>query len=114
MNYRIVLTAEAKQLLAGIQDRREQSVLLTRLERLADSPAQQGKALRGDLTGYRSIRAICQRYRIVYQVLEEQVLVVVVAMGRRKDGDRQDVYELASDLIKVFQLEQFLDDDQPE
>ena len=35
MNYRIVLTAEAKQLLAGIQDRREQSVLLTRLERLA-------------------------------------------------------------------------------
>ncbi len=31
MSYRIVLTGEAKQLLAGIQDRREQGVLLTRL-----------------------------------------------------------------------------------
>ncbi len=114
MSYRIVLTAEAKQLLARIQDRREQGILLTRLEQLAESPEQQGKPLRGDLTGYRSIRAIGQRYRIIYQVLEDQVLVVVVAMGRRKDGDRQDVYELASKLVAVFQLEQFLDDDQPE
>jgi mRNA interferase RelE/StbE len=114
MSYRVVLTAEAKQLLAGIQDRREQGVLLTRLAQLADSPEQQGKPLRGDLTGYRSIRAIGQRYRIVYQIVEEQVLVVVVAMGRRKDGERQDVYELASKLVKVFQVDQFLEDEKPE
>ena len=114
MNYRIVLTAEAKQLLTGVQDRREQSILLKRLEQLAESPEQQGKALRGNLTGYRSIRAIGQRYRIIYQVLEAQILIIVVAMGRRKDGDRQDVYELASKLIKGFQLEQFLDNDQSE
>ncbi len=46
MSYRVVLTTEAKQLLAGIQDRREQGVLLTRLEQLAESPEQQGKLLR--------------------------------------------------------------------
>jgi mRNA interferase RelE/StbE len=113
MSYRVVLTAEAKQLLAGIQDRREQNLLLTRLEQLAESPEQQGKPLRDDLAGYRSIRAIGQRYRIVYQIFEKQVLVVVVAMGRRKDGDQRDVYELASKLVKVFQVEQFLADELP-
>jgi mRNA interferase RelE/StbE len=111
MGYRVVLTAEAKQLLAAIQDRREQGVLLNRLAQLAESPAQQGKPLRGDLVGYRSIRAIGQRYRIVYQIVEEQVLVIVIALGRRKDGDRQDVYELANKLVQVFQVEQFLDDE---
>jgi mRNA interferase RelE/StbE len=114
MSYRVVLTAEAKQLLAEIQDRREQGVLLTRLEQLAENPELQGKPLRDDLAGYRSIRAIGQRYRIVYQIVEEQVLVVVVAMGRRKDGDRQDVYALASKLVKVFQVDQFLADEKLE
>ena len=84
------------------------------MEQLAESPEQQGKPLRGDLAGYRSIRSIGQRYRIIYQILEDQVLVIVVAIGRRKEGGRQDVYELASKLVKVFQLEQFLDDDQLE
>jgi hypothetical protein len=58
MSYRIVLTAEAKQLLTGIQDRREQGIILARLEQLAESPEQQGKPLRGGLAGYRSIRAM--------------------------------------------------------
>jgi mRNA interferase RelE/StbE len=114
MSYRIVLTAEAKKLLTDIQDRREQGILLKRLEELAENPEQQGKPLRNDLTGYRSIRAIGQRYRIIYQVLEDQVLVVVVALGRRKEGDRQDVYELASKLVTVFQIEQFLEDETTE
>lgn len=114
MSYRIVLTTEAKQLLTDIQDRREQGILLNRLEELAENPEKQGKPLRGDLAGYRSIRAIGQRYRIIYQVVEQQVLVVVVALGRRKEGNRQDVYELASKLITDFQLEQFLEDDHPE
>jgi mRNA interferase RelE/StbE len=69
MSYRIVLTAEAKQLLTGIQDRREQGIILARLEQLAESPEQQGKPLRGGLAGYRSIRAIDQRYRIIYRVV---------------------------------------------
>ena len=114
MSYRIVLTTEAKQLLTDIQDRREQGILLNRLEELAENPEKQGKPLRGDLAGYRSIRALGQRYRIIYQVVEQQVLVVVVALGRRKEGNRQDVYELASKLITDFQLEQFLEDDHPE
>jgi mRNA interferase RelE/StbE len=64
MAYRVVLTAEAKQRFGAIQDRREQGILVNRLEQLAESPAQQGKPLRGDLSGYRSIRAIGQRYRM--------------------------------------------------
>jgi mRNA interferase RelE/StbE len=113
MRYRVVLTGQAKQLLTGIQDRQEQGIILTRLEQLAESPEQQGKPLRGGLTGYRSIRAIDQRYRIIYQVLEAQVLVIVLAIGRRKAGDRQDVYELASNLMQIFELDQFLEDEQP-
>jgi mRNA interferase RelE/StbE len=113
MRYRVVLTGQAKQLLTGIQDRQEQGIILTRLEQLAESPEQQGKPLQGGLTGYRSIRAIGQRYRIIYQVLEAQVLVIVLAIGRRKAGDRQDVYELASNLMQIFELDQFLEDEQP-
>jgi mRNA interferase RelE/StbE len=104
MSYRVVLTAEARQLLVAIQDRREQSLLVGRLEQLAENPDLQGKALRGDLAGYRSVRAVGQRYRVVYRVETELVLVAVVAVGRRKEGDRKDVYQIAQTLVQTFQL----------
>jgi mRNA interferase RelE/StbE len=31
---------------------------------------------------------------IVYQVLEEKVLVVVIGIGRRKEGDKNDIYSV--------------------
>jgi mRNA interferase RelE/StbE len=53
-----------------------------------------------ELVGYRSVRAVGQRYRIIYRVEDERVTVLVVALGIRKQGDKKDVYELAKKLLR--------------
>ena len=97
--YRVVLTKQARKLFKKIKDRREQQLLLAKLEKLKYNPNIQGKALVKELSGYRSIRAVGQRYRIVYQVQEEKVLVVVVGIGRRKEGDKKDIYTITKKLL---------------
>ena len=109
-----MLTAEAKILLSVIRDRREQKLLFSRLEQLQDNPEQQGKGLRGELSEYRSIRAVGQRYRIIYRIENEEVLVIVVAIGRRQEGDRQDVYQIAQKLVSTFELDEYLKEELPE
>lgn len=100
--YRISLTKRASKLFKKIKDRREQEILLARLEKLKFSPEQQGKALVKELTGNRSIRAVGQRYRIIYQIKEEKVLVLVIAIGRRKEGDKQDIYTVTKKILETF------------
>ena len=114
MAYRVVLTTEAKMLLGAVRDRREQKLLVSRLAQLQDNPAQQGKSLRGELSEYRSVRAVGQRYRIIYRIEDEEVLVVVVAIGRRQEGDRQDVYQIAQKLVSTFELDEYLKEELPE
>ncbi len=46
------------------------------------------------------MRAIGQRYRIIYRVEREKVVVVVIALGIRKEGDRADIYQIAVKLIR--------------
>jgi mRNA interferase RelE/StbE len=90
----------AMELFRAIPDRRIQKAIATRIDQLVKEPEQQGKPLHGELTGYRSLRAVGQRYRIIYRVDRGQILVFVVAVGRRKEGDRQDIYTLAQKLLR--------------
>ena len=55
--------------------------------------------------GYRSLRAVGQRYRVIYRVEEDQVLVLVVAVGIRKEGDKRDIYTLARKLLRLHLVE---------
>ncbi|WP_242725074.1 type II toxin-antitoxin system RelE/ParE family toxin [Microcoleus vaginatus] len=71
-----------------------------RIDQLKVEPQKQGKALVDNLSGFRSIRAVGQRYRIVYQVEQDRVLVVVVGLGRRKDGDKKDIYTILEKLLE--------------
>jgi len=87
--------------LAGIADRRVQRKIFERAEALAIDPESQGKALVGPLAGCRSVRAVGQRYLIVYRVERGRVIVIVLAVGLRKGGDRGDVYALAKTLVKL-------------
>ncbi len=52
-----------------------------------------------ELTGYRSVRAAGKRYRIVYRIEESRVIVFVVFVGLRREGDRTDVYEQTKQLV---------------
>jgi mRNA interferase RelE/StbE len=71
------------------------------VDQLAESPAQQGKPLVGELVGFRSVRAVGQRYRIVYRVERREVVVVIVVVRRRKASDKSDIYELAKKLLRL-------------
>ncbi|MBZ8183291.1 type II toxin-antitoxin system RelE family toxin [Oscillatoria salina] len=99
LEYQVIITTQARQLLLQIKDRREQQLLLKKLAKLKHEPDKQGKALTQELSGYRSIRAVGQRYRIVYKIQQAQILVIVVGIGRRKQGDKQDVYALTKQLL---------------
>ncbi|MGP1440735.1 MAG: type II toxin-antitoxin system RelE family toxin [Treponema sp.] len=88
-------------------DNKSQQQVMEKLEILKEDPLKVGKALKGNLQNYRSIRSVGQRYRIIYQVKETEIEVIVVAVGIRRDGDKKnDVYELMKKYIKIGLLPQ--------
>ncbi len=95
----------AEKQLAGIGDRRVQKSIARRISGLEYEPELQGKPLIDDLGGYRSLRASGQRYRIIYKIEAEKVIVAVVTLGIRKEGDKKDVYKLAKKLIRLGLLD---------
>lgn len=105
MRWHIKLTLPALKQLAAIQDTRVRESISRRINTLEHDPELQGKPLSDELTGYRSIRAVGQRYRILYKLEEERVIVVVVALGMRKAGAKKDVYELAKKLARLGLLD---------
>jgi mRNA interferase RelE/StbE len=42
---------------------------------------------------------------VIYKVTSEEILVVIVAVGIRKDGAKNDIYNLAKKLFRVGLLE---------
>ena len=100
IEYEIQLTPLALEMLEAVTDRREQEKLRDRIDPLKVEPQKQGKALVDNLSGFPSIRAVGQRYRIVYQVEQDRVLVVVVGLGRRRDGDKKDIYTILEKLLE--------------
>jgi mRNA interferase RelE/StbE len=102
MEYLIELAPQALEMIAAIQDRREQQEIIKRLQKLKIEPTQQGKPLTGNLKGFYSVRCVGQRYRIVYQVKVNQILVLVVGVGRRKEGDKKDIYNVLTKLLGDF------------
>jgi mRNA interferase RelE/StbE len=88
-----------------VQDRRIRAKIIEAIDGLAEDPEKKGKPLAGELDGYHSIRAVGQRYRIIYRIDNEKVIVLVVAAGIRREGDRKDIYALAKKLIRARLLE---------
>ena len=101
MIWDIVLTPGAQEMLQGITDRRVREKICERIDGLTGEPEKQGKPLIGELSGYRSIRADGQRCRIIYRAEGGMVLVIVVAIGIRKEGARKDIYSLAKKLLRL-------------
>ena len=99
--WEIVFTPGAQEMLQGIKDRRIREKICERIDGLTQDPEKQGKPLIAELSGYRSIRSVGQRYRIIYRVEGSMVLVIVVAIGIRKEGARKDIYSLAKKLIRL-------------
>jgi len=106
VKWRIKLTQPALRQLEAIKDIRVRESIGRRIDALENDPEKQGKPLKDELTGYRSIRAVGQRYRILYKLEAEQVVVLVVTVGMRKEGDKADVYALAKKLERLGLLDE--------
>lgn len=105
MAFEIVLTETALGMLRAIPDRRLREVIARAIDRLAEEPLKQGRPLRGELAGYRSLRAAGRRYRVIYRVDERRVVVAVVAVGIRREKSEDDIYALARRLLKLRLLD---------
>lgn len=94
MAYTIRFTEKAKEMLADIKrgSKRDYEKVLEVIRNLANEPDKRGKPLVDELSGLRSIRAAGQRFRVVYEVKEKDVTVLVLGAGLRKQGDRSDIY----------------------
>ena len=103
--YAVYFTPQATKMLAEIKDGRVRGLLTKRAMGLTREPDKQGKPMVEELQGFRSIRAVGQRYRIIYAIREARVIVTVVAVGLRKQGSKKDVYELARRLARLGLLE---------
>jgi mRNA interferase RelE/StbE len=101
MTYKIIIAPTALKMLKGITDRRVRDLIVKRIDELTEEPEKQGKPLAAELSGYRSIRAAGQRYRIIYRVSDEKIMVYIVAVGIRKAGSGTDIYNLAKKLIRL-------------
>lgn len=104
--WRIIILPIAEKQLTAIKDTRIRESSSKRINGLRNEPEKQGKPMIGELEGYRSIRAVGQRFRILYKITEETVVVSIVALGIRKEGDKADVYALAKKLMRLGLLGQ--------
>lgn len=114
MIYRVTVSPTARDALVAITDKRIQRNIVNRLSRLEKDPEKQGEPLSVNLEGYRSIRAVSERYRIIYQIIEAEVyegtedskaedkepIVSVEFIGIRREGSKSDVYVLFSKLVE--------------
>ena len=98
--YQIAILPEAESQLRQITDQRVARQIANRIRGLRESPEQQGRALWGELSGHRRVRAASGRYRVVYRVSRDRLEVTVVAVEIRREGSKRDVYRLAYRMAK--------------
>jgi len=95
MPYEIVLKEEADEELAVLSNR-ERILVFKQFKKIATSP-QLGQLLGNkngfDLSGCRKMYADKKRIRIVYRIVEQKIVVEVIAIGKR---DEMEVYKDAS------------------
>ena len=110
MKYEILITDTCLALIEKIPDKKIQRTILNRIEGLSDAPDKQGKILVKKLSGFLSIHA-AGRYRIIYKIDKQTVIIFILAVGIRKPGDKKDIYKITRKLLKAGLLD--LEADKP-
>ena len=98
MAYKIILKTEADEELEGLFNR-ERILVFKQFKKIASSP-ELGRLLGNragyDLSGCRKMYADKKRIRIVYTILDEQIVIEVIAIGKR---DEMKVYKNAAERL---------------
>lgn len=101
MTFKIILSPLALEILGEIKDRRILEQIRDRIDQLSTDPDKRGKHMGKELRGLLSTRAAGQRYRILYRIGPKPCTVEIVSVGIRKEGDKDDVYERLSKLVRA-------------
>ena len=80
--YKIKLTSIAAEALRKIESTARDQIF-AKIDQLKIEPFLLGKALVGPLKEFRSVRAAGQRYRIIYHITDQKVIVLSIIDGRR-------------------------------
>ncbi len=98
MTYDIVLKIEADKELSELSSR-ERILVFKQFKKISSSP-ELGKLLGNkagyDLSGCRKMYADKKRIRIVYTILDDQIVIEVIAIGKR---DELEVYKSAAERL---------------
>lgn len=92
LTHRILYTREAKKNLEKLDPSVRRLVRMA-IESLAVEP-EKGKPLSHNLSGLRSLRA--SDYRIIYRLRSGELLILVIAIGHRRD-----VYKRLAELLSL-------------
>ena len=103
MAWKILFTPEAKKSLKALKSKDVQREVVERLKELSKDPEIQKrrKMLRGELSGLYSIRVGGRRYRIVYKLDGEKLVIIVIHVGKRESGAKKEIYQLTKKLVKL-------------
>ena len=97
MVYKIFVTRTTQDMIKQLQTVIREKIKY-RIGELSEDPEKQGKPLQGELAGFMSVPA-AGRYRTIYHADREQLIVIIVGAGIRKEGDKRDIYSLTRKLI---------------
>jgi len=81
VSYSIKIKSSAVKALRKI-DAKERTRLVDAIDRLAEEPSA-GAALKGEFGGLRRLRV--GRHRIIYEAIHEELTVLVVRIGHRRE-----------------------------
>jgi mRNA interferase RelE/StbE len=88
--YRIFFSEAAQKELRKLGASAAREILPQIDKKLTADPVGYGKALSGALSGYYRLRV--GGYRVVYTIVGQRVCVVVLAVGKRNEGNVDNIY----------------------
>jgi mRNA interferase RelE/StbE len=96
-HYTIYVAEEARKELRKLGPAAKE--ILAQIEKkLPEDPPAYGHPLTGGLAGYYRLRVT--GYRVVYRIIDEKVWVLVLAAGKRDEGNIDNIYDwLTGDLL---------------
>ena len=81
-NYRVLIKPSAKKELLAVSTKKDRQRLVSRIQGLADNPRPSGCQ---KLSGHDRYRVRQGQYRIVYEIHDDELVVVVIKLGHRRD-----------------------------
>lgn len=106
--YRIAFITEARDDVAALDGSIRQRLKKVLERRLAVDPEAHGLPLRAPLTNF--WKHEFGSHRIIYRIYQEERLVVVCAVGRRRAGDIADIYRQFEPLVEAGKVAQQIRD----